>query len=107
MTRAALILALLCAGCALNRASLTETLLDPATGQATSRTRVETTVLTVAGSKAADGAGKVTYEATRSGAWKLEVGQSAHGLEAGGEPADVIREASPSLLKLLDLWVKP
>jgi hypothetical protein len=96
-----LLVCLLAAGCATNRASFSEKLYDGDTGLPTSETTFSTTVMATAGSRVSEGAGSMSYSGKD---WKLDVGGSAQGLKAAGDPAQLLQTLTllaPVLLPLL------
>jgi hypothetical protein len=96
------LLSLLClavlAGCATSRATFREVLADG------SSTEFETTVRATLGSRLQEGAGDMDYTGAD---WRLRVGQSATGLQAGGDPVELLRELTASVRVLAPFLQQP
>lgn len=89
-------------GCVTNTAKFTQTECYP---DGTPKTVIvaKSRTYATAGSRLAIGKGKVQGYIDGK---RVTVGQDASGMEAGGEPAEVIDKATPGILKLMELWAK-
>jgi hypothetical protein len=98
------LLVCLLAGCATNRATFTEKLYDPETGNPTSDTTFSTNVTATVGSKVNEGAGSMSYQGKD---WKLDVGGSANGLKAAGDPTQMLGYITQFMQGMATLFKQP
>lgn len=83
-----LLLLLLPPACALNVTRFHERIVDLVTGKPTYKANCLTLTMATAGSKMQEGTGTVRYEGND---FKLNMGGDATGLQAGGEPVEVLK----------------
>jgi hypothetical protein len=98
------LLVCLLVGCATNRATFTEKLYDPETGNPTSDTTFSTNVTATVGSKVNEGAGSMSYQGKD---WKLDVGGSANGLKAAGDPTQMLGYITQFMQGMATLFKQP
>lgn len=84
--------AFIACGCVTNGATFSEKLADAKTGVVTSDTTIKVRATATWGSELKEGMGDVSYKGTGKNPWVLTVGQSAKGLQAGGDPVQMFKE---------------